>query len=91
MAGIRTPIPTTTHDSAGARLRTANIFRIDGQLGHEIVFLYSGRLSPAPASSGATLVEADGSVVPVAWRPIDDGAEALPLYPAEAAAWLHHL
>ena len=68
-----------------------NIFRIDGQLGHEIVFLYGGRLSPAPASSGATLVEADGSVVPVVWRPIDDGAEALPLYPAEAAAWLHHL
>lgn len=42
-----------------------NIFRIDGELGHEIVFLYSGRLDPLPATANAALTEIDGSVVPV--------------------------
>jgi ADP-ribose pyrophosphatase YjhB (NUDIX family) len=64
-----------------------NIFRIDGVLGHEIVFLYTGRLDPSPAETGATLTESDGSVVPVARRPIDDADEPLPLFPAEAGAW----
>ena len=35
-----------------------NIFRIDGALGHEIVFLYSGRLDPQPPVSAATLTRA---------------------------------
>ncbi|MFF1539678.1 NUDIX hydrolase [Microbacterium sp. NPDC058269] len=59
-----------------------NIFRIDGEVGHEIVFVYTGRLDPEPAAEGATLTESDGSVVPVVWRSFDDDAEALPLYPA---------
>jgi ADP-ribose pyrophosphatase YjhB (NUDIX family) len=59
-----------------------NIFRIDGEVGHEIVFVYTGRLDPEPAAEGATLTESDGSVVPVVWRRFDDDAEALPLYPA---------
>ena len=68
-----------------------SIFRIDGVLGHEVVFLYSGRLDPQPAPTGAVLTESDGSVVPVVWRPIDDGDEPLPLYPAAVVPWVQHL
>lgn len=68
-----------------------NIFRIDGRLGHEIVFVHTGRLDPLPARSGATLTESDGSVVPVVWRPLDDGAETLPLYPAVPGGWSNRL
>lgn len=68
-----------------------SIFRIDGQVGHEVVFLFSGRLDPAPAPSGATLTESDGSVVPVVWRPVDDGDEPLPLFPLAAAPWVRRL
>jgi ADP-ribose pyrophosphatase YjhB (NUDIX family) len=65
-----------------------NIFRYDGELGHEIVFLYTGRLDPQPAPTGATLTESDGSVVPVVWRPYDDAAEPLPLFPSGVAPWV---
>lgn len=65
-----------------------SIFEIDGTLGHEVVFLYAGRLDPSPAPTGATLTEADGSVVPVVWRPVDDEHEPLPLFPASASAWV---
>ena len=68
-----------------------NTFRIDGVLGHEIVFLYSGPLDPQPATRDATLRESDGSIVPVVWRPFDDADETLPLYPAEVVPWLRHL
>lgn len=68
-----------------------SIFRIDGVLGHEVVFLFSGRLDPLPAPSGAVLTESDGSVVPVVWRPIDDADEALPLYPAAVVPWVQRL
>lgn len=63
-----------------------NIFKIDGVLGPEIVFLYSG-LDPLPSSSGTTLTECDGRVVPVMWRALTDD-EVLPLYPAAAAPWV---
>jgi ADP-ribose pyrophosphatase YjhB (NUDIX family) len=68
-----------------------NIFRIDGVLGHEIVFLYTGRLNPLPALANASLTEEDGSVVPVVWRPFHDDQEPLPLYPGAAAAVAHDL
>ncbi len=68
-----------------------NIFRIDGVLGHEIVFLYTGRLDPQPAVADATLTESDGSVVPVIWRPFDDADESVPLYPAGAVPWIRRL
>ncbi|GAA2054901.1 hypothetical protein GCM10009820_14400 [Leifsonia soli] len=61
-----------------------NIFRYNGELGHEIVALYSGILDPAPALEGGTLTESDGSVVPVVWRPVDDVDVKVPLYPREA-------
>lgn len=68
-----------------------NIFRIDGVRGHEVVFLYSGRLEPQPPSAGGTLTESDGSVVPVVWRRLDDIDESLPLYPAAAIPWIRGL
>ena len=68
-----------------------SIFRIDGTLGHEIVFLYVGRLDPVPALSDASLTEIDGSVVPVVWRSVRDEQESLPLYPSGAVAWVHSL
>ncbi len=68
-----------------------SIFRMDGVVGHEIVFLYSGRLEPAPTPSDATLTESDGSIVPVVWRPVDDADEHLPLYPAQAVPWIDRL
>lgn len=68
-----------------------SIFRIDGELGHEVVFLFAGRLDPAPPAAGGTLTEIDGSVVPVVWRPVDDSDEPLPLYPAAAVPWVRRL
>lgn len=94
----RDAIVREVHEELGARIRDLqllttieNIFRIDGTLGHEIVFLYVGRPEPAPADTGATLTESDGSVVPVVWRPVDDVDEPLPLYPAASREWVRKL
>lgn len=57
-----------------------NIFRMDGALAHEIVFLYSGRLDPQPSPTGATLTEGDGSVNSVVWRSPLETDEEVPLY-----------
>lgn len=59
-----------------------NIFRYEGEAGHEIVFVYTGHLDPEPAEAGATLTESNGEIVPVVWRSFADADEALPLYPA---------
>lgn len=67
---------------------TENIFHMDELLGHEIVFLYLGRLDPLPAQGGATLTESDGSVVPVVWRSVRADAEPLPLYPMGTQEWV---
>ncbi|MGO2932227.1 NUDIX domain-containing protein [Microbacterium sp.] len=65
-----------------------NIFRYNGELGHEIVALYTGRMVHVPSEDGGTLTESDGSIVPVVWRPMDDAGVAQPLYPAAARVWL---
>ncbi len=80
----------TIHDLAFVAT-VENIFRIDGVLGHEIVFLYCGWLEPQPAAVEATLTESDGSIVPVVWRPVDDTGESLPLYPAGVLPWISAL
>jgi len=77
---VREELSAAIHDLSYLGL-VENIFRIDGEVGHEIVFVYTGRLDPEPAAEGATLTESDGAVVPVVWRRFDDDAEALPLYP----------
>lgn len=68
-----------------------NIFRYEGELGHELIALYTGRLTPAPGDEGGTLTESDGSIVPVVWRPFDDAELDVPLYPAEARNWVASL
>jgi 8-oxo-dGTP pyrophosphatase MutT (NUDIX family) len=68
-----------------------NIFHIDGVPGHEVVFLYSGRLDPQPALLDANLTESDGTIMPVVWRPFHDAGEALPLYPAEVVPWVQRV
>jgi len=68
-----------------------NIFRYNGELGHEIVALYAGRLDPEPADQDATLTESDGSVVPVVWRAFDDVDTRIPLYPLAALPWIDGL
>lgn len=67
-----------------------SIFRYPGADGHEIVFLYTGRLDPAPATSGAVLTESDGTVVPLVWRPCQ-GHDVVPLYPVAARDWFERL
>ena len=68
-----------------------SIYSMNDRQGHEIVFLYTGRLDPEPAREDAELVEADGSQLPVVWRSFDDEDEPLPLYPAAAAALVARL
>ena len=59
-----------------------NIFTYDGEPGHEVVFVYAGRLA-----EGDVLPEGGGEFadngVPmwVEWRPLDDASVDLPLYP----------
>lgn len=65
-----------------------NIFRLNGEVGHEIVFVYAGRLDPLPAAVGATLLESDGTVVPVEWRPATGADPAMPLYPNGLEQWV---
>ncbi|MEO7420892.1 MAG: NUDIX domain-containing protein [Ornithinibacter sp.] len=58
-----------------------NIFDINGVPGHEVVFVHTGRLDPEPEPAGAPLIESDGSVFPVVWRPFEDSGEPLPVFP----------
>ncbi|WP_174878645.1 NUDIX domain-containing protein [Metallococcus carri] len=68
-----------------------SIFTIRGAPGHEIVFLYAGRLTPPIPPQGTTLTEDDGAQHPVVWRSLNDADEQLPLYPADAARFVHRL
>ncbi len=67
--------------------RIENVFTENGVPGHEIVFLYSGHLNPAPAA-GTHLVENDGTTAPIVWRSLTGSEEALPLYPSAAQRWI---
>jgi len=91
-------IAREVHEELGAAIddllflaTVESIFWIDGTPGHEIVFLYTGRLSPQPAQHGATLTESDGSVVPVVWRSGSEERERLPLYPAATVPWVERV
>ena len=94
----RDAIVREVHEELGAVIQdltflttVENIFRIDGTLGHEIVFIYVGRLHPFPPLTDASLTEIDGSIVPVVWRPISDEQESILLYPSATIAWVHSL
>ncbi len=84
---VREELGADVHDLALLTV-VENIFRIDGVLGHEIVFLYSGRLDPPPPATGATLIEDDGARVPAVWRPLNDQDEQVPLYPSDVGSWV---
>jgi ADP-ribose pyrophosphatase YjhB (NUDIX family) len=63
-----------------------NIYRINGRLGHEVVFVYADTLRDPgiiPAE-GKTFTD-DGDPMPVWWRPIHDVDETHPLYPPGSA------
>lgn len=68
-----------------------NIFRYNGELGHEIVALYTGRLEPEPPTEGGILTESDGSIAPVVWRPFDDADVTVTLFPAAVNQVLQQL
>ena len=94
----RDAIVREVHEELGAAIRdlaflatVENIFHINGTLGHEIVFLYVGRLDPLPPRTVAVLTEIDGSTVPVVWRAISDEQESIPLYPSATVAWVRSL
>jgi len=71
--------------------RIENVFTENGVPGHEIVFLYSGRLDPQPAAVDAILTESDGTVAPVVWRGWDAPQNPVPLYPAAAEPWVRRI
>lgn len=94
----RDAIVREVHEELGAAIQNLaflatvdNVFRMDGSLGHEVVFLYSGRLEPPPVTANATLTESDGSIVPVVWRSFHEADEPLPLYPTAAVGWVRRL
>ena len=66
-----------------------NRFVYQDRPGHEIVFVYTGRLADpdvVPAEGG--WLADDGDPIRVVWRPFDDGAMDVPLYPAGLDALL---
>jgi len=68
-----------------------NVFTYDGELGHEVVFVYAGRLAEGdvvPPEGG--WYDDVGNPMWVEWRPVrpSPSDEALPLYPDGAEALL---
>ncbi|KGN34954.1 NUDIX hydrolase [Knoellia sinensis KCTC 19936] len=62
-----------------------NLFEYDGQPGHEVVFVHTGRLDPpgtVPPEGG--LFADNGDPMLVEWRPLDDKGMSIPLYPKGA-------
>lgn len=59
-----------------------NIFEFDGQAGHEVVFVYAGRLAEGDhvPPEGGTYAD-NGVPMRVEWRALDDHDLDLPLYP----------
>ena len=66
-----------------------NIFEFEGEPGHEVVFVYAGRLAEGDhvPPEGATYAD-NGVPMPVEWRPLDDADVDLPLYPDGVRALL---
>lgn len=59
-----------------------NIFEYDGMAGHEVAFVYAGRLGEPDVvpDQGREFVD-NGEVSWVEWRPLDSAGVDLPLYP----------
>ena len=59
-----------------------NRFVYQGQPGHEIVFVYSGRLDPPdPVSASGGWLSDNGTAMWVEWRPLVTDHTSPPLYP----------
>jgi ADP-ribose pyrophosphatase YjhB (NUDIX family) len=59
-----------------------NRFVYDGEPGHEIVFVYAGRLAdPDVVPPGGAMLFDEGTPMPVVWRPFEVSSDAPPLYP----------
>ena len=59
-----------------------NRFVYEDQPGHEIVFVYSGSLSPPePVPEGGGWLSDNGAPIWVEWRPLTPDGTAIPLYP----------
>lgn len=59
-----------------------NVFSYDGSPGHEVVFVFTGRLAdPAVVPPDGGMLTDNGEPIPVEWRPFDAAGDALPLYP----------
>jgi ADP-ribose pyrophosphatase YjhB (NUDIX family) len=59
-----------------------NRFVYEGQPGHEIVFVYSGSLSPPePVPEGGGWLSDNDAAMWVEWRPVTPGDTTIPLYP----------
>lgn len=66
-----------------------NIFTYDGEAGHEVVFVYAGRLAEGDVVPDSGAWFADNEVpMWVEWRPLDDAAVDVPLYPDGVGALL---
>lgn len=59
-----------------------NLFAYDGTPGHEVAFVYAGRLAEPDVvpKNGREFVD-NGEVHWVEWRPLDSAGDDLPLYP----------
>lgn len=59
-----------------------NIFEFAGERGHEVVFVYAGRLAEGDhvPPEGGTYAD-NGVPMRVEWRPLDDAGIDVPLYP----------
>jgi ADP-ribose pyrophosphatase YjhB (NUDIX family) len=68
-----------------------NIFTYDGAPGHEVVFLYAGRLAQGDVvpEGGAEFAD-NGVPMWVEWRPLDDASIDVPLYPDGIGSLLAH-
>ena len=59
-----------------------NRFVHEGSPGHEIVFVYAGRLAdPEVVGPDGAWMADNGVPIWVEWRPVDDAGLAVPLYP----------
>ena len=56
-----------------------NLFHLDGEFGHEIVFLFTAQ-PQTPLSIPGEYVD-NGIPMWVEWRPVEDSGQELPLYP----------
>jgi ADP-ribose pyrophosphatase YjhB (NUDIX family) len=66
-----------------------NIYTYDGEPGHEVVFVYAGRLAEGDVVPEAGGWFADDDLpMWVEWRPLDDSSVDLPLYPDGVGALL---